>query len=105
MSTVFDPIKTPTSVAMAETFDELAVVVLQLLRSFKWFHVTLLTDSLASTEFYRQITRATKIFAAQREYSEFHIDAYFFNPTSRESIGSTLKLASKRSRGMADLIF
>jgi hypothetical protein len=86
---------------MPGSYEGLAVALLKLFRYFKWFHVTLLRDSLATTEYYWELYRATQSLAVLKEQSDFLIDGFSFT-SPIGSITEALTLASRRSRGEKD---
>ena len=98
---LFNAATAPTATGMVGSYQGLAVTLLQLCRTFNWFHVTLFKDSTASTDFYLQTFQATEILARTgSDHSQFFLEGYSFDPTSAKSMPHVLLMANQRSRGI-----
>ncbi|OQV22822.1 hypothetical protein BV898_03256 [Hypsibius exemplaris] len=93
-----NPQSTPTAIGMAGTYDGFALALFKLFRYFGWFHVTLLQDSSAATEFYWETFKAVPSLAARSEYSNFTIDGFRFNISELQTVKDAVSMAAQRSR-------
>jgi hypothetical protein len=88
---------------MAGSSEGIAVALLNFCRLFKWWHVTLLIDSSAKTDFYATMDQSLKLLAMSEGYLQFQLDGFSFDSSSIQSTVKALKLATRRSRGRKPL--
>ncbi|OWA50180.1 hypothetical protein BV898_14705 [Hypsibius exemplaris] len=87
----------PTSIALMGTYISFASVILQVLASFSWLHVTIILETKAVSPFYKEL--ALQLMESSRQSSKaFRLESYSLDAATDQTFVSALRFAQKRSR-------